>query len=287
MTHRIYIAFITLLLLSSTEITSAQYYPDGSRPTSEYITMLNANLEQENSTFFDTTYNNLNVDLGINFHIVKDDTGQVNYSIALLDECISILNEYFSPIGIAFNTNNVNIINEWEYSYNRNINDDKELFKKYAAPNEINVFLVELIERGEVPFYGYTYFPSDSSKTSIVIQKSSMSGKNLTTQMGHFMGLLSTHEVFGGAGTVEDTVNCQRNGDFICDTYADPGLYNAVNSICLYEGAAVDPNGRLYIPSVANLMSDSPEDCRCLFTMDQFRRMYFYYNKYRHRLLSK
>ena len=286
MKTKILYLLLTLSSLSLMENITAQYLPDGTFGTSEYIDEIVFNLEEESKGFFDTTHSYLNVNLSIEFFIVKDESGQNNIEEYLIDESIITLNSYFSPIGISFNKGAIEYVNEYEYSYIRGKDSNVELLTKYADPSKINVFLVEWIELDSMPYYAYTHFPTDSVNTNIFIQKNNMSAKNLTTQMAHFLGLLSTHERFGGIELI-DSSNCSMSGDYLCGTYADPGLYYLINNECLYEGTAIDPNSDFYVPSVANLMSDSPEACKCIFTLDQYRRMYFYYNKYRHNILSK
>jgi hypothetical protein len=114
----------------------------------------------------------------------------------------------------------------------------------------------------------------------IFLNKKFFSGNYLSCMIGHFFGLLSTHEKTGGIEFVDES-NCSTKGDLICDTYADPDLLNMVDKKCLYFGVFRDPKSIYFIPSVANIMSNSPGKCRCLFTKQQYRRMYFYYKKYR------
>ena len=98
--------------------------------------------------------------------------------------------------------------------------------------------------------------------------------------LGHFMGLLSTHETLGGKEYVNEA-NCASSGDFICDTYAYPDLYNMVIDSCKYIGTTRDDNGKYYVPSVANIMSNSLKNCKCILTPLQYRRIYYYFHKYR------
>jgi hypothetical protein len=93
--------------------------------------------------------------------------------------------------------------------------------------------------------------------------------------MGTFFGLLFTHETLGGAEYVSGS-NCASTGDYICDTYADPRLMGLVDKYCHYQGTMRDSEGKFYIPSVANIMSESPDDCKCIFTDEQYRRMKYY-----------
>jgi hypothetical protein len=133
---------------------------------------------------------------------------------------------------------------------------------------------------GSDKIYGFTYFPDIADSNFIYLDKNYANGNSLTTMLGHFMGLLSTHETAGGRELANEN-NCATSGDFICDTYADPDLFNEVIDSCQYIGTMRDDNGQYYVPSVANIMSNSPDHCKCILTPLQYRRVYYYYHKYR------
>jgi hypothetical protein len=107
-----------------------------------------------------------------------------------------------------------------------------------------------------------------------------MNGKYILKLMGHFFGLLSTDETLSGKEWVNGN-NCDTTGDLICDTYADPGLFNNITDSCTYELSKSDPLGDFYIPTAANYMSESLDKCKCIFTEQQLKRMSFYLRKYR------
>jgi hypothetical protein len=131
-----------------------------------------------------------------------------------------------------------------------------------------------------VPSYGFTFFPNETGKNYIFLDDDYITGMYLTTLMGHYAGLLSTHDTSGGAELANE-LNCDTAGDFICDTYADPNLYQLVDMDCKYGAFLTDPTGTFYVPSVANIMSESRDECKCIFTPMQLRRMVFYLMNYR------
>jgi hypothetical protein len=92
------------------------------------------------------------------------------------------------------------------------------------------------------------------------------------------------HETTGGSELASEK-NCASSGDYICDTYADPNLFYQVADSCRYIGTMRDESGKYFVPSVANIMSDSPAECRCVLTPLQYRRIYYYFHKYRHSLI--
>ena len=101
-------------------------------------------------------------------------------------------------------------------------------------------------------------------------------GSTLTHEIGHFLGLLHTHEPATGLELVNGA-NCQTAGDLICDTPADPNLSRAgAMNGCLYVGNFVDQNNQTYIPNARNIMSYSFSSCQDLLTSGQSERMDFF-----------
>ena len=158
-----------------------------------------------------------------------------------------------------------------------------ELVKMNSTERTINLYLVESAKDDSVPCYGFTWFPDDSIRNYIFLDKDFIRGNYLVTLMGHFFGLLSTHDTLGGFENVSEN-NCAESGDFLCDTWADPNLFLMVDTLCKYTGALLDRFGQDYVPSVANLMSESCDRCKCIFTPQQYRRMLFCVQRYRYYL---
>lgn len=257
--------------------------PNGSSASNQFMEAIISNYPAENALDFDPSFVNLDVTLHVNFFIIKSTAGQVDFAQSQLDDYIDLANEYFAPIGIRYVKNSVNAVSEYEYSYVYRNPPPFELTTKYSTPNNINVYFVDSVFNDTVPCYGYSNFPTDTGNSNIFLSKGQTNAKNFCTQLGHFMGLLATHEKLGDSEFVDGT-NCALAGDYICDTYADNGILAQVDGNCIYLGIEVDNKGDFFTPSVANLMSDAPEKCRCVFTNQQYRRMYFYYKKYRQNL---
>lgn len=270
--------FLFFLLLWGS-ILNAQL-PDGTTATPEYINELLKNLPQENALNFDTSSVDLSVRLTIAVYIVRDSNGNLNVDPNSISQILKMANNYFKPIGIRFNVSSITNVDDYHYSYFSIEKRPEELLKKHSTQKTINLYLVDYIEKDSVPYYGFTYFPVDTLNNFIFLRKDFFTENYLSCMLGHFLGLLSTHERAGGVELVNES-NCSATGDYICDTYADPNILNLVNDKCLYFGMSTDPAFSYYIPSVANIMSNSPGNCRCLFTKQQYRRMYFYYKKFR------
>ncbi len=74
-------------------------------------------------------------------------------------------------------------------------------------------------------------------------------------EIGHFFGLLHTHETQWGDGPeLVNGTNCDNTGDLICDTPATPNTHEMVDGCCNYDGTVKDANGEYYNPDVSNCM---------------------------------
>ena len=127
----------------------------------------------------------------------------------------------------------------------------------------------------------------------IVVERSvytTLSGvSTLAHEIGHYFGLDHTHrnwdkgkcrqecvsrtrefEFFSGPVCFKTGKVCEKNGDALCDTPADPLLSrdNMING-CSYVGTATDNYGDSYAPDVTNIMSYAPRVCRTSFSQGQ------------------
>jgi hypothetical protein len=271
--------FLGGFILLIQQISVAQL-PDGVTATTAYVNEIIKNYADENSSSYDVNADNISANIAIRVHVIKNIKGLAGVYSSDIYNSVSNINSYFKTIGIRFFVDSIDYVNDYNYSY---ITGDKyktELLTKHAKANRINLFLADSINMNTFRSYGFTYFPIVTDSSDIFLDKTYLSGNSLTTMMGHFMGLLSTHETLGGAELVSEK-NCATSGDFLCDTYADPNLYDQIKDTCIYKGTAKDSNGKYYVPSVANIMSNSLSGCKCSFTPLQYRRMYYYYRKYR------
>jgi hypothetical protein len=268
---------VSLVIIQN--LASAQL-PDGVTATQTFLDEIIRNYKDENSFSFNLNAINNQVNIPIRVHIVKNIEGTAGINQVNITNSVILANGYFKNVGIQFFIDSIIYINDYNYSFITYNNLKKELLTKYSFDNRINLFLVDSIKMGSFKSYGFTYFPDEADSNFIYLDKNYLSGNSLTTMLGHFMGLLSTHEIKGGRELASEK-NCAESGDFICDTYADPDLFNMVLDSCKYIGTIRDDNGKYYVPSVANIMSNSPDNCRCIFTPLQYRRIYYYFNKYR------
>lgn len=254
--------------------------PDGVTATQSWVDTLIKYYRNENSIPFDLNNITTHVKIPIEVHVVRNIKGTAGVTLNRISSSLAGANSYFMNAGIQFFIDTIDYVNDYNYSFITYNNLKKELLAQYTVLNRINLFLVDSIKINNAYTYGFTYFPDVPDSNYIYLDKNYLTPNSLSTMLGHFMGLLTTHETLGGREQASEK-NCSESGDFICDTWADPGLLNEVIDSCKYIGTMRDDVGKYYIPSVANLMSDSPDKCRCIITPLQYRRIYYYYLKYR------
>jgi hypothetical protein len=115
----------------------------------------------------------------------------------------------------------------------------------------------------------------------------------LAHEIGHYFGLDHPHrnwdkgrckqecvsrtrefEPFSGPVCFKTGKVCEKNGDALCDTPADPKLNESSRmSGCTYVGVVADNYGDSYSPDVANIMSYAPRECRTSFSQGQIGAM--------------
>jgi hypothetical protein len=258
---------ITCLWILNTFTGSGQQLPDLSDPTG-YLPMLVSNLDEE-MDFSRDIKGSVGIDfyqLGISMDIAYD---------MVLDE----VNNFFNETGLTFYAGEIENLPHSGYSLVKDTITIHQIEALFAKNNRISVFLIDSIVLDSIPGLGYSFFPGKPEHNTILILKTYFNGPELARMLGHFFGLLNTHETRAGMEMVSGE-NCRNAGDFICDTPADGDILNQVVN-CEYIGTKASLSGEFYVPSVANLMSEAPPRCRCIFTPEQERRIKYYYLHYR------
>jgi len=270
----LFVSFILICRMASGQL------PDMVTPTQSFIDTIKLHYAEENSFSIDPYLLNPVVNVPVRVNIIMNIKGSAGVTVQDIRYSLDVANNFFKNAGIKFFIDTLQYIKDYNYAYIKYNHLKKELLTKYAVARRINLFLADSIKLGSDRSYGFTYFPDMPDSNVIYLDKAYARGNYLTTMLGHFMGLLSTHETAGGRELASEK-NCSSSGDFICDTYADPDLFNEVVDTCKYIGTARDDNAKYFVPSVANIMSDSPDKCKCIMTPQQYRRIYYYYHRYR------
>lgn len=220
-------------------------------------------------------------EIGITIHIVEQVSGASNIEIEQLYRELDAINSIFTASGFQFFfCGSPRFISGGKSIYTYNEAADL-LNSRYRVPNTINIFYLDQIGSQELSSFacGISTFPFASSEETrfIIMQKGcSTNGSTLAHEIGHFFGLLHTHETARGVELV-DRSNCDSAGDLICDTPADPNLAATGLTGCTYDAAFTDARGDLYVPDPSNIMSYAPASCRRKFSSDQNLLMNFWY----------
>ena len=218
------------------------------------------------------------VNLSISVYVIGSDL-----SVGTLEGAIDSLNLAFDPTGISFSVCTETSIDGDEFTTINNSTNEDRLTALHSTVNTINLYLTDVVVADSEEVCGYTYLPSNPSRDYIFIDKNCDVSSTLIHEMGHFFGLLHTHETANGKELVDES-NCSTAGDQLCDTKASPNLSGLVDDNCEYHGRLMDANDDYYLPSVSNHMSYSASICRCKFTPGQYQRMVEFYWLYRQHL---
>ncbi len=153
--------------------------------------------------------------------------------------------------------------------YNFSSSEEPILLSQHYMPDVLNLYFPNTAKSGNTLVCGYSRYPP-SVDLAVIAASCAKNGSTLPHEIGHYFGLMHTHETFAGAELVDGS-NCSFAGDQICDTPADPMLdYSNVNISCVYTGTVTDGNGVPYTPDVTNIMSYSRKECRFYFSPMQY-----------------
>ena len=228
-------------------------------------------------------------------HILRRSDGTGGMSLASMNQVIAITNSYYlmNGYGIQFyfcGTSPDYVDNDEQYN---SFSNETLVAQGHDVTNAMNQYYVNSFASGAG---GYAYYPGNSLITtrSFILNESwdevDMGNRLIPHELGHNFNLVHTFgEVPGngtlGSGTTTELVtrgagaNCTTDGDYICDTPADPYNKSGANLIYVNGCAQYDPNstardanGDVYAPSVENIMSYY-FPCTHNFTAGQYDRM--------------
>lgn len=217
------------------------------------------------------------------------------------DEEIKIIMNDLNYLNIKNNTQMLYYINQIKY-----INNSRRLILGYhlellmlsisqREKGAINVHIAEnIVKKRLFRRNGHVKGTYDKLFHTIYLKRVS-STSSLAHEIGHQFGLLHTHHNYNKGKCKQEAVDrsrtykgclksgliCEKSGDAICDTPAEPNLKRYTNDSCEYIGKDVRDNwGDLYDPDTHNIMSYARNRaCRTVFTLGQTAVMHYHAKK--------
>lgn len=251
-----------------------------------YRSIVNQAQAQKNAGFGESA---LPINIPVHFHIIRrnDGTGfnglSIDDQLAECDAALDTVNQRYKAANLQFyRCLEPNIImNDMFFdSINVGTAAQQTFIAANFNPSVINVYFTRrVLDAAGSNRCGWARFPTDAERW-VIMNYGCLDDRNtFAHEMGHYFGLLHTHEDFMGAENVtRDPMNacfdCDVDGDFLCDTPADPTLQLAngsfiVNASCGYTGTGMDACGVAYSPDTRNIMSYTIGSCGNRFTADQ------------------
>lgn len=237
------------------------------------------NLYQNSNTIEKTIYFDVNC-------IVSSAKSPAFFKIS---EKIKKLNQTYFPSHIQFRL--LPIISHQPVAVNLDEIERKKSFRRLVTQDleKVDALNIFIVPHGKY-LNGFTYVIQDNflnyfnlveCNTTFISEKAWFNESTLEHELGHFFGLQHTF----GKSPYENTTlekpdgsNCIEEGDFICDTPADPN--GKINKKCEYIGLS-DAKKYDFNPPITNYMSYYRNDCKNEFTLGQYASMNAFANKYR------
>lgn len=217
-------------------------------------------------------------------HLLAASNGSSTITLAEIYAEIDSVNSFYANAGLVFiECTAPQIINDdYYYDFDYTLHD-ADVLNQFYTSNVVNMYFANTVTASDgSSLCGYSRYPP-SEDYVVMAANCSTNGSTLAHELGHLFGLPHTHG--GTADELVDGTNCATEGDYICDTPADPTLSNSiVNTSCIYTGTALDANGMPYAPNPNNIMSYSRKNCRNYFSPLQYTTINLTYNDYRNYL---
>ena len=217
----------------------------------------------------------------IKAHIIRTSAGTGGLTVAELNDAIANVNAFYANSFMEFFLcDGINYIDD-DNLYDFETNDEAAMTAAHNVDNLVNIYFTDTVisSSSQGGLCGYAY-PPGGNDVILMNNSCTVNGSTLPHEIGHFFSLRHTHGPSNSNLTTElvDGSNCDTDGDLICDTAADPQLsYSNVDTSCIYTGNDTDANGDTFVPDPRNIMSYSRKECRDVFTIGQYARMFASY----------
>lgn len=267
---------LLVFVFCSVSFSFAQDTECGTEVTQQMIRDLLENRKNRASIIRSNTVNPVSVQV----HIVTKANGTGGVSETLAYGLEAKLDNKFAAAGIDFNFCAVKYIsNNLYFEIVEKGAIASQMAQENNIPSMMNIYVLPNANSSWTPL------PSASPSWVMISKTGALNSSTIAHEVGHFFGLLHTHEEANGHELVlRSTVNCkncQTAGDGFCDTPADPGhgllpenkTLSSYVSSCVVSGIPIkDVCSISYNPNPRNLMSYG-RNCRDHFTTEQIAEM--------------
>lgn len=172
---------------------------------------------------------NSSICINVFFHIIRNTNGSSAFSEPNLNDIVSNLNKYFSPINITINNLGFDYINNTNYVDIGSSNEANRLGKINNKNNAINFYITRNLWKSN----GYNIVGvvvGGLPNKNLYIRSDQVLNDTAPHELGHCLNLYHTHKglAYNDSGCAEliDGSNCSTCGDYVCDTPADNGQGN-------------------------------------------------------------
>ncbi len=227
--------------------------------------------------------------LAIKPHLIRRDDGSGALDLSQLNDALAELNRQFAAMNVQFyfcGTSPNYINNTGAYDWTFTSADRDVMTNANNVNNAHNVYFSGSL--GGVGGFSFGATQNRVNNRTFVLNGQANDDKTLTHEIGHYFNLSHTFRNSAHATIARRELvtrispetgarlaaNCSTEGDFICDTPADPYELTGgdLSSNCVYTGTVTDANGDAFMPSMTNIMNYyfcDPYD----FTAGQYARM--------------
>ncbi len=202
-------------------------------------------------------------------HILHNNDGSGGLSdVSDAEDMVTLANAYFEDLNVEFYINEQDEINNSDYNTLDDSTEKSDLLNStYASQTGINVYVVDYYSSPGI--IGVSTFPGYEDQ-GIVMISSAVNASNtaFTHELGHYFNLYHTHQ--GSGAELVARTNCTTQGDFLCETEADPAPYwvnsddgcNYDTSTCQITSCGKDADGTEYQPNIGDVMGYYPNECK-------------------------
>ncbi len=202
------------------------------------------------------------------------------------------INNIQNNTGFVYYLQGIGFINNDRHRIASYYSEAPWLTLKNKSAGAINVHIFDAIKKKKLFGKSRSNINGTYNKaTKGITMQRNASSTSLAHEIGHFFGLEHPHRHWQRGKRKQEAVsrtrkqarlfsrglNCEQNGDGLCDTPAEPNLDFKVSENCIFTDTTLTDNwGDLYKPATNNIMSyPSNRDCRNKFTAGQVAVMIF------------